>query len=159
MAGEARPVRPPVVYDCMVFLQGAGRPASPARACLDLVDGDQVTLCISPAILAEIRDVLTRPKTRRTFPRLTPAWVESFVQNLESKAVLVADVPRAWTLERDPKDEAYLDLAVHVKARFLVSRDKDLLDLMKEAAFRTRFPDLTILDPPAFLQAMAQQQA
>jgi len=35
----------------------------------------------------------------------------------------------------------------------VVSRDKDLLDLMDDPDFRQRFPHLTILDPPAFLHS------
>lgn len=61
-------------------------------------------------------------------------------------------------LPRDPKDEPYLNLAVAAQATFLVSRDLDLLDLIKDAAFRQRHPDLNILDPPAFLAEMARQQ-
>jgi putative PIN family toxin of toxin-antitoxin system len=148
-------MKPGTVFDCMVFLQGAGRPASPARACFRLVDEDRVTLCLSAEILAEVRDVLTRPKTLRKFPLLSPEWVETFLQNAESKAVVCADVPKAFTLDRDPKDEPYLNLAVAVRAHYLVSRDKDLLDLMNDQSFRQRCPDLTILDPAAFLQAIA----
>jgi predicted nucleic acid-binding protein len=55
---------------------------------------------------------------------------------------------------RDPKDERYLNLAIAVGARYLVSRDTDLLDLMKDQPFRNQFPHLNILDPTAFLQAM-----
>jgi len=43
------PIR--VVYDCVVFLQGAGRRNNPARKCLELVDQGIVTLCLSPAVL------------------------------------------------------------------------------------------------------------
>ena len=157
MAGEAEPslVKPRVVFDCMVFLQGAGRPASPSRACFHLVDEGQIDLCLSSDILAEVRDVLTRPKTLRQFPLLSPEWVETFLQNAEHKAIVVlTEVPKAFRLERDPKDEPYLDLAVAARARYLVSRDRDLLDLMNDAQFRQRFPDLRITDPPAFLQAL-----
>lgn len=59
---------PRVVFDCMVVLQGAGRPAGPAGACLRLVDQGRVTLCVSAEVLAEVRDVLTRPKVQRKFP-------------------------------------------------------------------------------------------
>jgi putative PIN family toxin of toxin-antitoxin system len=142
----------------MVFLQGAGRPASPARACFRQVDDDQVTLCLSTEVLAEVRDVLTRPKTQRRFPLLSPEWVETFVQKAESKAVVLTEVPRAFALERDPKDEPYLNLALAVRAHYLVSRDRDLLDLMEDESFRQRFPDLIILDPVAFLQAVSRQE-
>jgi uncharacterized protein len=150
-------MKPRAVFDCMVFLQGAARPAGPARACFRLVDEDRVRLCLSAEILAEVRDVLTRPKTQRKFPLLSPEWVESFLQNAESKAVVLTEVPRSFTLERDPKDEPYLNLALAAGAHYLVSRDKDLLDLMNEESFRQRCPDLTILDPVAFLQAVARQ--
>ncbi len=73
------------VYDCMVFLQGAGRPTSPARACFRLIDESKVTLCLSAEILAEIRDVLTRPKTQQRFPLLSPEWAETFIQNAEPR--------------------------------------------------------------------------
>jgi putative PIN family toxin of toxin-antitoxin system len=156
MAGEAgqEAVTPRAVFDCMVFLQGAGRPAGPARACFHLVEEGRVTLLVSPEILAEIRDVLTRPKILRKFPLLWAEWVEAFVRNVESKAVLLAEVPRAFTLERDRKDEPYLNLALAAGAHYLVSRDLDLLDLMADDNFRQRYPDLNILDPPAFLQAV-----
>ena len=157
MVGEADPslVKPRVVFDCMVFLQGAGRPASPSRACFHLVDEGQIDICLSSDILAEVRDVLTRPRTRKRFPLLSAEWVETFVQNAEHKAVVVlTEVASAFSLERDPKDEPYLDLAVAAGARYLVSRDRDLLDLMDDPQFRQRFPDLIIVDPPAFLQAI-----
>jgi putative PIN family toxin of toxin-antitoxin system len=140
----------------MVFLQGAGRPAGPARACFRLVEEGRVTLLVSTEILAEVRDVLTRPKIQRKFPLLSAGWVETFVGNVESKAVLLAEIPRAFTLERDPKDEPYLNLALAAGANYLVSHDRDLLDLMADEHFRRRYPALNILDPPAFLRAVAQ---
>ena len=151
-------MKPRAVFDCMVFLQGAGRPAGPARACFRLVDEERVTLCLSAEILTEVREVLSRPRTQQKFPLLSPEWVETFIRNAESKAVVMAEVPRAFTLERDPKDEPYLNLALATGAQYLVSRDKDLLDLMKDDSFRQRCPNLTILDPSAFLQAIAHQQ-
>ena len=141
----------------MVFLQGAGSPTGPARACLSLVDDDRVTLFVSDQILAEVRDVLTRPKTQSRFPLLTPVWVDEFSRDMERKSVVLANVPSAYSLPRDPKDEPYLNLAIAANATFLVSRDLDLLDLMQDATFRQQFPSLTILDPVAFLQVMANR--
>jgi uncharacterized protein len=143
----------------MVFLQGAGRPAGPARACFHLVDENRVTLCVSAEILTEVRDVLTRPKTLRKFPLLSPEWVNAFAQNVESKAVMLNEVARVVTLQRDPKDEPYLNLAVAAKANYLVSRDLDLLDLMNDSEFRQRHPNLVILDPAAFLQEIARLES
>jgi putative PIN family toxin of toxin-antitoxin system len=141
----------------MVILQGAGRPGGPACACLTLVDDDRVELILSETILAEVRDVLRRPKTRQKFPLLTAEWVDEFTRDVTRKSIVLADVPSAYALPRDPKDERYLDVAIAANAEFLVSRDLDLLDLMKDAAFCQKFPRLTVLDPAAFLKVMANR--
>jgi putative PIN family toxin of toxin-antitoxin system len=145
---------PRAVFDCMVFLQGAGRPAGPA-ACLRLVDEVRITLCVCAEILAEVRDVLTRPETPRRFPGLSAEWAESFVEHLELKGVLFADVPHAVRLQRAPEDEPYVNLAIAAGAKYLVSRDLDLLDLMKDDGFRRRYPGLLILEPVALLREIA----
>jgi putative PIN family toxin of toxin-antitoxin system len=143
-----------VVFDCMVFLQAAARSSGPAAACLQAVRDGKIELVISAEILAEIRDVLTRPRTARKFPSLTVEAVDLFVQDIESLAVSVSDVPLAMVLERDPKDEPYLNLAIASSAAYLTTWDNDLLDLMSVDEFRQRFPVLTILEPPALLRAL-----
>jgi predicted nucleic acid-binding protein len=70
---------------------------------------------------------------------------------------LFRNVPTQFELPRDPADEPYLNLAIEAEARFLVTRDRDLLDLMrwdtKEGRdFQSRFRELKILDPVAFLK-------
>ena len=45
-----------------------------------------------------------------------------------------------FSLARDPDDEPYLNLALTANVDFLVPWDKDLLDLMQDEDFRTRFP-------------------
>ena len=57
------------VYDCMLFFRAAARPRL-ARPHFDFVHDGRVTLCLSPDVLAEIRDVLTRPKLVARFPAL-----------------------------------------------------------------------------------------
>jgi putative PIN family toxin of toxin-antitoxin system len=122
------------------------------------VDDGQVTLCVSTETLAEAQDALTRPKLQAKFPRLTPERVEVFLQNVQAKAVLIAEIPKVFSYPRDPDDEPYLNLAIAAGAKHLVSRDKDLLDLMNNPDFRSRFPDLTILDPVAFLQGQSRKK-
>lgn len=153
---------PRVVFDCNTVLQGAARQAGPAAACLKLVETEQVRLCLSPQILTEMRDVLLRPKLQRKFPALTPERVEAILAALQEKSEGFPEVPRVFELPRDPKDEPYLNLAIAAGVRYLVTRDKDLLDLMDRSltdgqAFRTRFPHLLILDPVSFLLRLLQQ--
>jgi predicted nucleic acid-binding protein len=59
-------------------------------------------------------------------------------------------------MSRDPKDEPYLNLALATGANHLVTRDKDLLDLMHDETFRAQHPGLQIIDPPALLRDLAQ---
>jgi predicted nucleic acid-binding protein len=78
--------------------------------------------------------------------------------------VLLDPVPEVFTYPRDPDDEAYVNLALAACAPYLVSWDKDLLDLANESTaegkgFRQRFPDLSILDPVAFLRVLAPRGA
>ena len=58
-------------------------------------------------------------------------------------------------LERDPKDSKYINLAIAARAPYVVTRDKDLLDLMSDRPdgieFRRRFPALKIVDPATFV--------
>lgn len=156
---ERQPVRVRVVFDCMIFLQGAARRESPAGACLDLAEQGQIDLCISASILAEVVDVLSRPRIRAKFTALTDEVVAGFVEAVQTFATLFVDVPRTFALDRDPKDESYLNLACHSGAAYLVTRDNDLLHLAAAAdgvgqALRERFPRLQIIDPLAFLTAI-----
>ncbi len=153
-------MRDRAVFDCMVFLQGAMRATGPAAACFGLVDKGVVELYISAELLVEVKDVLARPRLQRRYKALAPANVEKFLAEVESKSILITDVPAVFSYARDPKDELYVNLAVAAGARYLVTWDKDLLDLAdqgKAAAkeFCQRFPGLTILDPPAFLRELS----
>lgn len=150
---------PRAVFDCMLFLQAAGRAtAGPAAACFEAVRGGLLDLVVSPAVLAEVRDVLTRPKTIRKFPGLTPEAVRLFLEDVESLAEARADVEGPFVLPRDPKDELYVNLAIDAGADYLVSRDKDLLDLMGDAGFRALCPGLAIIDPVALLRLLDAAQ-
>jgi putative PIN family toxin of toxin-antitoxin system len=143
------------VFDCVILLQAAGRATGPAGACLQAVRDGRLELVVSPEVLAEVRDVLTRPKTLRKFPALTLDVVNAFLEDVAALAVTLSDVPKVFTLARDPKDEPYIDLALAAKARYLVSRDNDLLDLMEDEGFRRQYPNLAIIDPVTLLRELA----
>ena len=68
-------------------------------------------------------------------------------------------MPAVYRLHRDPDDEPIVNLAIATQAAFLVSRDQDLLDLMNDEEFRKAYPDLTILDPVAFLKHVRAEVA
>jgi putative PIN family toxin of toxin-antitoxin system len=146
------------VFDCVILLQAAARRTGPAAECLQAVRDGRLELFLSPDILAEVRDVLRRPKTLRRFPALTPEAVDVFLADVANHATTLATVPKIFTLARDPKDELYIDLADAIQARYPVSLDKDLLDLMRDDAFRKQFPGLLVIDPVALLQELTLAQ-
>jgi putative PIN family toxin of toxin-antitoxin system len=145
-----------VVYDCMVFLQGAARSSSPAGLCLLLAEKGFVELCLSDAILDEVGEVLRRPKVRAKFPTLTDELVAQFLETVGGFSTFFGDVKRELPFARDAKDEPYINLARMAKAQYLVSRVADLLDVPTASdrdsrRIREECPDLQIVDPAAFL--------
>jgi len=124
------------------------------RLFIEFVEAGHLALSVSDAILAEVRDVLGRPRIRAKNPTITDEGVEDFFRRIDQVAQKVDDVPDSYSLPRDPDDEPYLNLALAANADYLVTWDKDMLDLMEDEGFRTRYPQLTILNPVALLQVL-----
>lgn len=149
--------KPRIVLDCMVCLQAAAKEESNAAACLRLAENNHVQLFISRAIIKEVEDVLSRDYFRARFKTLTDASVKAFIDRLREASDLIRTVPRHFNYERrDVKDEPYINLAIETQAHYLVSRDNDLLDLMKwekeeGREFQKRFLFLKIVTPEKFL--------
>jgi uncharacterized protein len=152
----ADPIRPRCVFDCVVLLQAAVS-RGPAFALLALVEAGRLELLLSTAIVSELRDVLLRTKVRRKFPVLSTEFIEVFLDRLQRISTLVDPVPAGLRFPRDPDDEPYLNLAAHASAEYLVTRDRDMLDLADSTAddarhFRRICPGLKILDPVGLLR-------
>lgn len=149
------------VFDCSLFLQAVTSDSGPAFRCFRIAERGEITLLLTPDILAEVDDVLSRPSLRAKFPALTPERVGPFMEKVKSFATLVPNPANAFTLPRDPDDEAYTDLAIAAGAKFLVTwNDRHLTYLMRRDTpegrdFCTRFPMLKILSPTAFLVEIA----
>jgi len=136
----------------MIFLQAAARPKGPAAALLELVEVGALELLVSDACMEELREVLTRPSLQRKFPSLSISAVQDFLDRIQACSVYSVNIANVFVLERDPKDAKYVDLAIATKADFLVTRDKDLLDLrVKESPLIQIFEKLDwqfkIVDP------------
>lgn len=104
----------------------------PPRQLIDLARERTLTLCTSFVLLAELAEVMGRPKftTRIQAAGLSAA---SLVQDYARLAELVKPHPLFDTVSRDPDDDAVLATALAAEAHFVVSGDRDLLDL---GAFR-----------------------
>jgi putative PIN family toxin of toxin-antitoxin system len=147
------------VFDMMVCLQAAANGEGASGACLRSAELDDVELIVSPAITAELRDVMTRPKIQKKFPSLTPQLLRQFFRRLAGCSTIIAFIPHIVSLPRDPKDEKYINLAIASDARYLVTRDRDLLDLMSltdetSVHFRAAYPTIAIVEPAMFLDRL-----
>lgn len=156
--------RPRVVFDCMIYLQATASESGPAAALLRMVEANAISLFVSKEILNEVRDVLSRSNVRQKNPHITDERVDALLMRLAEKGTLLENVLKHFSYQRDPKDEKYINLVIEAEAAYLVSRDSDLLDLMREDLaenknFRQQFPTLTIINPVALLRKLEQSRA
>lgn len=147
------------VFDCNIFLQYLLNPNGVAAECFQTVLDGKVELFVSKDTLSEIRDVILRPNILTRLPDADDFQIEIFIEYITSISTFVEDVLHKFDFERDPKDEIIIDLAVEADADYIVSRDKDLLDLMTGYTdeckdFRRRFRRLKIVNPVEFLSVV-----
>jgi len=82
-------------------------------------------ILISVDLMSELVDVLSRQKFDRYVSRETR---ENFLASLVTETELI-ETTETITLCRDPKDNKFLELAISGNASYLVTGDKDLLEL------------------------------
>ncbi|MBA2647202.1 MAG: putative toxin-antitoxin system toxin component, PIN family [Pyrinomonadaceae bacterium] len=153
-----------VIFDCNTFVQALLSPDGAAAASMELVRRGEIALYVSPQVLAEIRDVLQRPVIMKRLPSLTIERVQAFLEDVVAHATTIRNVPAKFRYERDPEDEPYINLAAVAGADYIVSRDRDLLDLMTGTSveckeFRQRFRPLKVVQPLEFLREVAPDQS
>ncbi len=151
------------VFDCNTFVQALFNPKGFAMRCFEAVKTGEVTLFVSPETLLEIRDVLQRPNLISRFPNTSLEQIDAFLNEILSFAIEIKKVPYKFQYLRDIDDVPYINLAVEAKADYIVSRDRDLLDLMTDFTdeakeFRRRFRPLKIIEPMKFLQIIKTRE-
>ena len=127
------------VVDASTLVGAMLRPRSVPRQAVEMLLEDYVVV-LSTDILAEVTEVLRRPKFDRHAP------IEDRIAFLTFFLVrtLVVEVTTEVTACRDPTDDKYLSLAVSAEADVIVSSDADLLAL-------DPFRRIRILSPRDFL--------
>ena len=98
-------------------------------------------LVVCPTLIAELRDVLARPKFHRW---ITTEDAAAFVDLLENEAEPWVDPIEVPPATEDPKDDYLVALHRSCKADLLVSGDADLLGLEAD--------DVTVLTPRELLE-------
>src|SRR5258706_11867222 len=87
-------------------------------------------LITSPSILAEVEDVINREKIVK-YHKLSPKQREAIMEQLLTLCYVTLESvkPDKVIIERDPKDDKFLHAGMEAHSDYIVSGDKDLLDL------------------------------
>lgn len=134
------------VLDTNVVVSGIIKEEGPAGQILRLlVQERKFTAVTSVEILAEIREVLLRPKVRK-YHGWTDEQIDTFVIFLYAQS-LVMEGKLLVNIARDSSDNKFLSCAREANAEYLVSGDDDLLELKA-------YEGTVIVRPAAFLDTL-----
>ena len=100
----------------------------PPHALLEHVRNGSIALITSPALLAELTDVIGRAKFDAVLTRANTSREQALAQ-VRQLAEVIDPPPLTRPVCRDPDDDAVLALALAAKVDWIVSGDDDLLVL------------------------------
>src|SRR6266446_2839766 len=125
-AGDVR-----AVLDTNVLLSGLLWRGTP-HALVEEIRAGALTLISSPALLAELAEVMNRPKFQAIMVR-SNTDPERMLSELWRLAEIIDPPPLPAPVSRDPADDAVLALAAASQADLIISGDADLLTLGSHA--------------------------
>lgn len=140
------------VYDTMVLLQWAALPEGRHHATIRALYDDTIRLCMSQALLDEVRDVLSRPRVVARAPNITPNRLKNILAATLERAEWVPDVPHSFTWPHHPDDDHIFNLAIAARAKYLVTWENRLRKLGTDTSddarrLRALAPQLEIITP------------
>jgi putative PIN family toxin of toxin-antitoxin system len=142
-----RPAAPPLrlVLDTNVWLDWLMFDDPDVAPIRSAVAAGQAEVCIDEAVEAELARVLGYPFGVRTLSEEAQQACLAECRRIARRAGAEAGVkPAPLPVCEDPDDQKFLDLAAACSARYLVTRDRDLLEL---ARHRDPVPPFGIVTP------------
>ncbi len=134
------------VIDTNIIISAVLRPGSSPDQVVQAGVRRHFQAITSPPLLAELKKVLSRPRvTRRLIT--PPEEVDRFIKDMES-AVTMVDPAESLSVIADPPDNRVLEAVVAGEADYIISGDRDLLDLGK-------YEGIEIVTPAMFLAILA----
>ena len=135
-----------VVIDTNVFISSffGGIP----REIINLWKDGQIVLCLSQGIVEEYIEVLDRLglKDKNEIARLIKLFAEGY------HSVFTAKPPKLLVVKDDPDDNKFIECAVALDCKIIVSGDKHLKRVKK-------YIDIKILSPKEFMALQTDIQA
>ncbi len=110
------------------------------------ISSGQISIVFCEQLLIEIRDVTSRVRLRKYFPKENVLELIQLIETIGEKF----EIEPTNFINRDPKDNFLLDLIDFSKADYLVTGDKDLL-------LHNPFLSATILTPANFEEALIKE--
>jgi uncharacterized protein len=132
-----------IILDTNVLLSALLSPVGPPAQLLEAWGRKKIVVVASEALIAELRDVTSRPFFQA---RLRLSTIELLAAGLRDLSEFCADPPQEVAAP-DAKDSFLLALAEASHADFLVSGDKELLALKHHGPTR-------IISPSAMIQVL-----
>ena len=138
-----------VVFDSVVLVSAFVTGEGVARAFL-VQCTLETNLYTAEEILQETRQVLLeRDHLRKRFA-YDEVDVNEFIETFRDECTVISPLPELHVVVRDPQDDMIISCAVVADADYIVSRDKDLLDL---GAYR----EINIVSPEVFIQLLRER--
>ncbi len=127
-----------IVIDTNVFISSffGGAP----REVINLWKDGEIVLCLSQSIVEEYIEVLNRLglKDKKELYKLTRLFAEGY------NSVFAANTPKLKVVKNDPDDNKFIECAVELESRVIVSGDKHLKEIKK-------YIDIEIISPREFI--------
>jgi putative PIN family toxin of toxin-antitoxin system len=134
------------VIDTNIFVRYLIRPSAAIKELLEVRWlSDQVQVVTAPELVAELTEVLQRPKI---LAYIQPQEAQIILETIRRKAELLPPLGTVPPYTRDPKDDKFVACAIIGNAQYLVSVDEDILVLQQVGSVQmvTPFTLLPLLD-------------
>ena len=127
-----------VVIDTNIFISSffGGIP----REIINLWKTEKIKLCLTQKIIEEYLEVLNRLglKDKQEINKLTLLFAEGF------SSIFTTKTPSLKIVEDDPDDNKFIECAVALNSKIIISGDKHLKDIKK-------YVDIEIMSPKKFI--------
>ena len=133
-----------VVIDTNIFISSffGGAP----KEIIDLWKTGKIILCLSQSIIEEYIEVLNRLglKDRQELFKLTKLFAEGY------NSIFAAHTPLINLVRDDPDDNKFIECAVELDSKIIISGDKHLKKIKK-------YIDIEIMSPREFINRLNEQ--
>jgi len=127
-----------VVIDTNIFVSSffGGKP----KKIIELWSKGEIIICVSPSILDEYFDVLTRAglKNKKNTDEILALFSHGF------NSLYISKTPHLQIIKDDPDDDKFIECAIALNSNIIISGDKHLLHIKK-------YLNIEVYSPHAFL--------